>query len=220
MTQLDVSLTDYGLAAECAWFSYLMARLRTVHASSLPLLFTAFFFSIAIAAAAGGTVHGFFLDESSGGHRILWPFTLIVVGITALLGVQNGAALQLSGSAATHIDRGALAIFMAYCVLVLFVRRDFRVAILSYVPALVFLGVTFLLAYRRRNQPKLLIGFIGICTMLFAAVAQQAKIGINPVYFDHNALYHVLQGVALFMVTVRHGLQFPSRLILPMVPTN
>ncbi len=36
--------------------------------------------------------------------------------------------------------------------------------------------------------------------MLLAAAAQQAKIGINPRFFDHNALYHLLQAVALFMV--------------------
>lgn len=200
MTQLDVSLTDYGLAAECLWLGYLMARLRTTAASSLPLLFAAFYFSIAIAAVAGGTVHGFFLDKSSPGYSILWPLTLIFVGVTALFGVQIGSALQFSPPTTTYINRGAVAIFLAYCAAVLFFRRDFRVAILDYVPALVFLGVTFLLAYRRRNQPRLLIGFIGVCTMLFAAAAQQAKIGIDPVYFDHNALYHVLQGIALFMV--------------------
>lgn len=200
MTQLDVSLTDYGLAAECLWLAYLMARLRVTAASSLPLLFAAFYLSIAIAAVAGGTVHGFFLDESSRGHSILWPFTLIAVGLTALLGVQIGSALQFSRPRAMYINRVAVAIFLAYCTTVLFFRRDFKVAILDYVPALVFLGVTFLLAYRRRNQPRLLIGFIGVCTMLFAAAAQQAKIGIHPVYFDHNALYHILQGVGLFMV--------------------
>ena len=48
----------------------------------LPLLYAAFYLSIAIAAVAGGTVHGFFLDESSRGHSILWPFTLIGVGLT------------------------------------------------------------------------------------------------------------------------------------------
>jgi hypothetical protein len=200
MTQLDVSLTDYGLAAECLWLAYLMTRLRTTAASTLPLLFAAFYFSIAIAAVAGGTVHGFFLDESSHGYSILWPFTLIVIGVTALFGVQIGSALQFCPPITTYINRGAVAIFLAYCAVVLFFRSDFRVAILDYVPALVFLGVTFLLAYRRRNQPRLLIGFIGVCTMLLAAAAQQAKIGIHPVYFDHNALYHVLQGIALFMV--------------------
>jgi hypothetical protein len=102
MTQLDVSLTDYGLAAECLWLAYLMARLRTTAASSLPLLFAAFYFSIAIAAVAGGTVHGFFSDKSSHGYSILWPLTLIVVGVTALFGVQIGSALQFCPPIATY----------------------------------------------------------------------------------------------------------------------
>jgi hypothetical protein len=202
VTQLDVSLTDYGLAAECLWFSCRMARLQAATASALPRLFTAFFLSIAIAAVAGGTVHGFFLNEISLGNRILWPFTLIVVGLTALFGVQIGASLQFPRSTAEYVNRGSVAIFLAYCALVLFVSRDFRIAVLDYVPALVFLGVAFLLASRRHRRPRLLIGFMGVCTMLFAAVAQQARIGIHPLYFDHNALYHVLQGIALFMVFV------------------
>jgi hypothetical protein len=199
MTQVDVSLTDYGLAAECACFTYLIARLRT-RASSLPEVFMAFFFSIAIAAAAGGTVHGFFLDERSLGYRILWPFTLIVMGITALSGVHVGTALQFSRSTAIYINRVALAVFLAYFVIVLFIRRDFLIAILDYLPALIFVGEAFLFTHRRQKKPALLIGFLGVCTMLFAAAAQQAKLGIDPRYFDHNALYHVLQAIALFMV--------------------
>jgi hypothetical protein len=199
MTQVDVSLTDYGLAAECACFAYLIARLRA-RATSLPAAFMAFFFSIAIAAAAGGTVHGFFLDESSPGYRILWPFTLIVMGITALSGVHIGASLQFSRTTAIYINRVALAVFMAYFVIVLFIRRDFLIAILDYLPALIFVGGAFLLAHRRQKKPAFLIGFLGVCIMLFAAAAQQAKVGIHPRYFDHNAIYHVLQAIALFMI--------------------
>ncbi len=199
MTQVDVSLTDYGLAAECLCFAYLMARIRT-RTSSLPAVFMLFFFSIAVAAAAGGTVHGFFLDESSLGYRILWPFTLIVMGITALSGVHIGTALQFSRSRAVHINRVASAVFLAYIVIVLFIRRDFLIAILDYLPALLFIGGAFLLAHLRQKKPAFLIGFLGVCTMLFAAAAQQAKVGIDSRYFDHNALYHVLQAIALFMV--------------------
>jgi hypothetical protein len=199
MTQMDVSLTDYGLAAECVWFACLMARIRTT-TSSLPAGFMLFFFSIAVAAAAGGTVHGFFLDESSLGYRILWPFTLIVMGITALSGVHIATALQFSRSTAVNINRVALAVFIAYFAIVLFIRRDFLIAILDYLPALVFVGGAFLLSHRRQKKPAFLIGFLGVCTMLFAAAAQQAKLGIDPRYFDHNALYHVLQAIALFMV--------------------
>jgi hypothetical protein len=200
LTQVAVSLTDYGLAVECLWFSLRIARPQQATGSSLRRLFAAFFLSIAMAALAGGTVHGFFLDESSSGYHFLWPFTLIVLGVTALVGLQIGASLQLRRSTAEYVKRSAFAIFLAYCLLVLFVRRDFRIAILGYVPSLIFVGVAFLLAHRRQKKPMFLIGFIGVCTMLLAAAAQQAKIGIHPVYFDHNALYHVLQGIALLMV--------------------
>lgn len=199
MTQVDVSLTDYGLAVECVCFAYLTTRLRTT-AKPLRGAFMASFVSIAVAAAAGGTVHGFFLDESSLGFRILWPITLIVMGITGLAGVHIGTALQFSDRTRTNLNRIALVAFMSYVLIVLFVRRDFLIAILGYFPALIFIGGGFLLAYRRRRRPPLLIGFLGICLMLFAAAAQQAKLGIHPRYFDHNALYHLLQAIALFMV--------------------
>lgn len=199
MTQVDVSLTDYGLAVECACFVYLIARLRSA-ATSLRRTFVAAFLSIAVAAAAGGTVHGFFLDENSLGYRVLWPFTLIVMGITGLSGVQIGTALQFSHRTRILINRIALVAFVSYVLIVVFVRRDFLIAILGYFPALIFIGGGFLLAYRRRKRVALLIGFLGICLMLFAAVAQRAKIGIDPRYFDHNALYHLLQAIALLMV--------------------
>jgi hypothetical protein len=201
MTQVDVSLTDYGLAAECLCFSWLFAPLRK-SASPLPRAFMAFFFSIALAAAAGGTVHGFFLDESSLGYRLLWPFTLIVMGITGWSGVYIGALLQFTNAAVLRIDRAAMAVFVAYFLVVLFVRRDFLVAILDYLPALIFVGAAFLLAYRRTGRLASLAGFLGICTILFAALAQQAKLGIHPRYFNYNAVYHVLQAVALWMLFI------------------
>jgi len=53
------------------------------------------------------------------------------------------------------------------------------------------------IAHRRTEAPAFLIGFLGVSTTLFAAAAPQAKLGIHP---DHNAFYHVLQAIALFMV--------------------
>ena len=199
MTQVDVSLTDYGLAVECACFIYLIARLRT-RAKSLRQVFVVAFLLIAVAALAGGTIHGFFLDERTIGYRILWPFTVIVMGITGLSGVHAGTALQFSNKTRVNINRIALAAFVLYVLVVLFVRRDFLIAIVGYFPALMFMGGGFLFAYRRRRRPPFLVGCLGICLMLFAAAAQQAKLGIHPRYFDHNALYHLLQAIALFMV--------------------
>lgn len=199
MTQMAVSLTDYGLAAECVCFAYLMSRFRR-GTSSLAAVFMLFFLSISVAAAAVGTVHGFFLDEGSLGYRILWPFTLVVIGITSLSGVYIGTALLFSRSKANSINRVAIAVFMAYSFIVLFIRGIFLIAILDYLPALIFLEGAFLLAHLRQKKPAFLVGFLGICTMLCAAAAQQAKFGIDPRYFDHNAVCHVLQATALFMV--------------------
>src|SRR5207245_2244030 len=35
--------------------------------------------------------------------------------------------------------------------------------------------------------------------VLSAALLQQLGVGIHPVYFNHNALYHVFQAIALFL---------------------
>jgi hypothetical protein len=142
----------------------------------------------------------FFLDQHSLGYRVLWPFTLIVMGITGLAGVHIGTALQFSRRTRILINKIALVAFVSYVLIVVFVRRDFLIAILGYFPALIFIGAGFFLAYLRQRRSPLLIGFFGICLMLFAAAVQQAKLGVNPRYFDHNALYHLLQAIALFMV--------------------
>jgi hypothetical protein len=82
MTEPDVALTDYGLAIECALFSYLLYR----RGGQQPLRgwFVLFFASTGLAAFTGGTVHGFFLDVETKGYAILWPLTLVAIGITAL----------------------------------------------------------------------------------------------------------------------------------------
>ena len=37
---------------------------------------------------------------------------------------------------------------------------------------------------------------------LVAAVVQQRKISLHPVYFNHNAFYHAIQAVALVLIYV------------------
>jgi hypothetical protein len=33
-----------------------------------------------------------------------------------------------------------------------------------------------------------------------AAMVQQARLAIHPVYFDHNAVYHVVQSIAVLFL--------------------
>jgi Family of unknown function (DUF6962) len=40
----------------------------------------------------------------------------------------------------------------------------------------------------------------GVALTLVAALLQQREVSIHPRYFNHSALYHVLQAVALFLI--------------------
>jgi len=199
MTQPDVALTDYGLALECSIFVYLLGSVPG-NSRLLRFWFIVYFLSIALAAALGGTVHGFYAEPASVGSRVLWPLTLIAIGITSLAGAGIGAILLFKASTALVVSSAAGVVFFVYCMVILFVWDDFLVAIVDYLPIVLFLGWAFVAACRRTKRPVFMIGFFGLCTMLIATGIQQFGLGIHPHYFNHNAVYHVLQAAALLMI--------------------
>ena len=76
------------------------------------------------------------------------------------------------------------------------VRNSFRVAIVHYLPAAVFLLVALLWRYLRNNGRHVLTGMGGLLLTFVAAGIQQAELALHPDYFNHNALYHLIQVVA------------------------
>ena len=198
MTELDVTLTDYALALEGILFLVLLQR-GGARSWELRSWFSLFFASVSAAALCGGTVHGFFLDEQTLGHTILWPTTLLAIGVTSLSAWVIGAKLLFSRSVARRVLVVAALQFAVYSIVVLFRTDAFWVAILDNLPAVLFLIIALGLACRREKQRSLLLAAGGLALNLVAALLQQLGIGIHPVYFNHNALYHVLQAVALFL---------------------
>jgi len=190
MTEPDVALTDYALAIECALFAYLAHRRE--HAL--------FFGSAAVASLAGGTVHGFFLDVRTFGNAVLWRIALIAIGVTALSAWAIGARVLFPGPAARRITIAAVTAFVGYSVLTLLITQDFRAAVAFYLPAAVFLLVVFSLAYARARERRILVAIAGLGLMFIAATVQQARIVLHPTYFNHNALYHLIQAVALWLL--------------------
>jgi len=190
MTEPDVALTDYALAIECVLFAYLVRRRE--HAL--------FFGSAAVASLAGGTVHGFFLDVRTLGNAVLWRITLIAIGVTALSAWAIGARMLCPASAARRITIAAAAAFAGYSVLTLFTTQDFRAAVIFYLPAAVFLLVVLSVAYARARERRILVAIAGLGLMFIAAAVQQARIALHPTYFNHNALYHLIQAVALWLL--------------------
>ena len=203
MHEPDVTLTDYAVTLECGLFVYWLL----VHGQSdnpLRLWFAVFFASIGLAALSGGTVHGYFPGEGSVGHSVLWGATLIAIGVTALCGWIIGAQLYFSESVAVWIRHGAVVLFVLYCGVVLFVSHDFLMAIVYYLPATVFLFIVYGLVYQQGREPAVLIGLLGLVLTFVAAGIQQAQWGLHSIYLpvslSHNALYHVVQAVALFFM--------------------
>lgn len=204
MTEPDVVITDYLLALECTLFVWLLYR-RNPSSRAIRNAFALFFAATAVAAIVGGTVHGFFLDPSSRTGNLLWRVALLALGFTAFALWSLSALLLFSPRASNAIRVVAGIELLAYAVLVLTASRSFRVAIAEYVPAVLMLLVAFLFLYVRGRQLILLAGAAGIALSMVGSYLQQRHVGIHPVYFNHNALYHLLQAVALLLVFCTAG---------------
>jgi hypothetical protein len=201
MTDPAVTLTDYALAIECAVFVIALARLDA-RDKELCFWWVVFFASIGAASVLGGTVHGFFLAATSPGRRILWAATMFAILVTSLAAWNIGAVLQLDERKAALVRRLAIAQLVLFSLIVLFVTSKFYIGIIAYLPSTLFFLFALLTTYRRRPDRGIGWGAAGLALTLAAAAVQQLHVSIHPVYFNHNALYHVIQGAALGMIFV------------------
>ncbi|MDH3672611.1 MAG: hypothetical protein OES46_15880, partial [Gammaproteobacteria bacterium] len=144
--------------------------------------------------------HGFFGNQSSLGPVVLWPAILVAIGVAALALWSLGATLIFSERVANWVSWGAWFAFAIYVLLILFSSRAFWIAIINYIPASMFLLVAFIVVYARTGMSYLLVGVGGIVLTFIAATVQHTGISIHPRYFNHNALYHLIQAVALFLI--------------------
>jgi hypothetical protein len=90
----------------------------------------------------------------------------------------------------------------AFAAVALLLDRSFTSIVYFYVPALLLLLVAA--AWRAisgRSTGWILVA-AGLLMSVGAAVLQQARVAIHPVYFDHNAVYHVVQGIAILFLYV------------------
>jgi hypothetical protein len=199
MTEPDVALTDYLLALESFLFAAILLR-RCRGTRSLQSWFTIFFAAAGVASACGGTVHGFFHEEQTTGYAILWRATLLAVGVATLANWATAAGLLFSQRATRWVIIAAGVQFVAYCVAVIFLTQDFRIAIADNLPAVLFLIVALLLTYRRQSRTGLLVAAGGLSLTLLAARLQQFQIAIHPHCFNHNAVFHVIQATAILLL--------------------
>src|SRR5262249_47951175 len=122
------------------------------------------------------------------------------LGVVSLSAWAIAAQLVFREDAARIVLIAATAELAIYSLLIAFVTDNFAVAIVNYLPATLFLIVAFYISYRATDAAPILLGLAGLTLTLLAAGVQQSRIALHPTYFNHNALYHLLQAIALFMV--------------------
>ena len=108
----------------------------------------------------------------------------------------------MRGAGRQRIRLFALAYLLGYSAYVVFWDQRFMFAILNYLPATFFLFLSFLRQIRLGEKRPGLFGAASVVLTLVAAAIQQLQIAIHPIYFNQNALYHLLQAAALALLMV------------------
>jgi hypothetical protein len=189
-----VAITDFILALECAVFAFLIARRLPKGTYRMWLL--VFFVSIAAGALCGGITHAYFPDDTPGA-RATWVATMLAIGVTALACWNLSA--EVLGKEWVPFRAVALGAFVGYAALVIYGVREYRLVIINYLPAALFLLVASVIAWRR-GESALRWTALGLVLTFAAAAIQIARIALPPI--NHNALYHLVQAVALLLIYV------------------
>ena len=127
---------------------------------------------------------------------------MIATGITALSGWYVGSVFLKNQQLAKVIKKIGIVQFVIFTLVILFYSQDFFLAAINYLPTTIFLLVMFIKEYYRSNHQSLIFAICGILLIFLGSFIQMAKIALHPEYFNHNALYHVLQFIAMYLLFI------------------
>jgi hypothetical protein len=193
-----VVFTDLGLALLGGWFAWrLWSGARAGPLGRAPAVLMG---GLASAAFWGASFHAFFPEDTATlPGFIAWiPVTLsIVVAASMLLAMGLLVLLPRLGE---RLRRAGVATYaVAFALAVLLVDESFTTIVRFYVPALLLLLVAAAIQAMRgvAGWPPVALG---LALSAGAAGLQQLEIALHPEYFDHNAVYHVVQAAALVLL--------------------
>ena len=177
--------TDYILAAVAAVMGVLILRAAGQHNSRR--WWGIAFIALGLAAALGGTHHGFRLAA-------LWKPTMLVLGV-ASAGMLAGSALATARGmwrlALLALAAAKLAIYWIW------VWRDDRFiwAVADTGSAFALIALAHLFAWRRPGSRWIVAG---VAVSIVAAAVQASGVDLHR-HFNHNDLYHLVQLGALVL---------------------
>jgi Family of unknown function (DUF6962) len=193
ITEPTTLLTDYLLATECLTLGVLLYK-RSENERPI-LLWSISFFAIGLAAAAGGTYHGFVQSLDVPISSALWKITLYSIGISTFCMLFGMILAALKGKIRTAFLILAAIQFLAFAVLITR-SYEYKYVIHDYVPAM---AVILALCIYRLNKPYAIWIIAGILISFAAAGIQLSGLTLHK-NFNHNDLYHVVQMIAMYLL--------------------
>ena len=195
----DVALTDLALALLGVYLGWRLftASGRGAMARSGVIVMGA----LASAAFWGATFHAFFPAGTAtpAGFMAWVPVVLSILVVAAAL-LDLGLRVSAPRLPAPARQAIVATYAVAFAGVALLIDASFSTIVRFYAPVLfLFLIVAGRQAVRSRSAGWTLIA-VSFAVSLVAAALQQARVSIHPEYFDHNAVYHVLQGTALVLL--------------------
>ena len=192
----DVVVTDVVLAILGA---YLGRRLWTMPARGTVQRDGAIIMGgLASAAHWGAIFHAVFpAGTATLPGRVAWApvaLSIVVAGAAMLELSLRVLQLKLSSGALRWLVITYAAFFAGVVVLL---DHSFSSIVYFYLPALLLLLLAVSRQAVRRPSPGWMLIATGLAVSAGAALLQQMRVAIHPVYFDHNAVYHVVQSIAL-----------------------
>jgi hypothetical protein len=124
----------------------------------------------------------------------------VLLGVTALSIWNSAALIGCRPGAARAIGRAAWLVFGIYTLIVCLGSQLFVVAVVNYLLAGVVLMAVLWRIWGTHRQAAARDGIAGMFLTFVGSIVQQSHIGLDPRYFNHNALYHVIEAVALLLI--------------------
>lgn len=185
-------LTDYALAGVTGWLAWSLFRVREGHRARS--FWALAFAALALAAALGGTWHGFAPAFAPIAVILVWKATVLSVGVASF-----GMLAASVNAVTTGAARNAL---IAFAVVKLAVYLGWMIGHDEYIWVILDTGSALLLVaalslWTARDPASRWI-LAGVGVSVLAAGVQASGFALHQ-HFNHNDLYHVIQIAAMVL---------------------
>jgi hypothetical protein len=192
----DVALTDLALGILSAYLGWRLwggAEGRGLQRAGAVLLG-----ALASAALWGAIFHAFFPGGTATQMGSLaWKPVALSIVVAAATMLDLGLGLLLPRLPLRFRRSIVLMYATGFAAVVLLGDDSFTQIVYFYVPTLLLLLLASLRQALRHRGGGWTWVLVGLLLSAGAATLQQAGVALHPVYFDHNAVYHLVQSIAI-----------------------